>query len=129
MDPPPLTDKDDFKRAVRRYVESTDWVTFADLHKRFARDSREETQIELPGRRVVWSGLPRAMIDAVLELLDEGLLAAVPGHKSAYVKDGRVLKLPVERTVPPEGHEEPHWYPVLLRPIEAVRRERADAGD
>ena len=126
MDAPPLSEKSDFKRAVLAYVETTDWVTFADLHKRFARDAREPTQIELPGRRVVWSGLPRAMIDAILELLDEGRLAAVPGHKSAYAKDGRVLKLPVERTVPPEGHAEPHWYPVLLRPIAAVRGEREE---
>ena len=129
MNPPTLADKADFKRAVRQYVEATDWVTFADLHKRFARDAREPTQIELPGRRVVWSGMPRAMIDAILELLDEGRIAAVPGHKSAYVKDGRVLKLPVERTVPPEGHAEPHWYPVLLRPIEAIRLEPDDAQD
>ena len=119
-DEPPVLEKDAYKRAIRAYVEATDWVTFADLHKRFAGDARFDTEMALPGKRVVWSGLPRPMIAAILELLDERALAAVPGHKSAYVKDGRVLKLPVEKSVPSGGHDEPHWYPVLLRPMRAA---------
>lgn len=119
--------KDVFRQQVLDYVRSTDYVTFADLHIRLVGDAREPNEIALPGRRIVWSGMPRALFDAILELLDEGLLASVPGHKSAYVHDGRVLSLPVEKTIPPEGHAEPHWFPVLLRPIEAVLAER-DGG-
>ena len=116
--------KDAYKSEVLAYVTETDFVSFAALHKRLAGDAREETQIALPGNRIVWSGLPQPLIAAILELLDEGALAAVPGHRSHYVKDGRVLKLPVEKTIPPEGHAEPHWFPVLLRPMDAVREEQ-----
>ncbi len=118
-----MTSKDEYKAAIREHVEATDWVSFAELHKRFAGDVNYDTRMELPGNRVVWTGLPHPMIDAVFELLDEGALAAVPGHKSAYVRAGRVLDLPVEKTIPPEGHAEPHWYPVLLRPMKAVHEE------
>jgi hypothetical protein len=36
-----------------------------------------------------------------------------------------VLKLPVERRA--EAHAEPHWFPVLLRPMEAMLADEADA--
>lgn len=118
-----MKSKDEYQAAILEYVDATDWVSFAELHRRFAGDANFETQIALPGNRVVWSGLPLPMIEAVLALLEEGALAAVPGSKSAYVRAGRVLKLPVEKACPPEGHAEPHWYPVLLRPMKAVREE------
>ena len=112
---------------VLAYVREHDWVSFAALHREFAGDAREETQIELPGNRVIWAGMPHPLIDAILALLDEGALAALPGHKSAYKKDGRVLNLPVEKTPPREAHPEPHWFVVLLRPMEAVREEEASS--
>ena len=103
------------------HIRKNDWVSFAALHRHFAPDARESTEIVLPGNRVVWRGMPQPLFDAVLELVEEGRVAAVPGHKSAYKKDGRVLTLPVEKAIPPAGHAEPHWFPVLLRPIEAVQ--------
>ncbi|MEE2704299.1 MAG: hypothetical protein VX614_09805 [Myxococcota bacterium] len=112
--------KERYKSEVLAYVTGTDWVSFADLHKRFAPDAREATEIVLPGNRVVWRGMPQPLFDAVLELVEQGQLAAVPGHRSAYKKDGRILKLPIEKSIPPEGHAEPHWFPVLLRPAQAA---------
>lgn len=109
---------------VLAYVRERDFVTFAALHKHFAGDAREETQILLPGNRVVWAGAPAILFDAVLALLERGALASIPGHKSAYKRDGRVLDLPVEKAPPREPHAVPHWFPVLLRPMEAVRAER-----
>lgn len=110
---------------ILAYVRERDFVTFAALHKHFAGDAREGTEIVLPGNRVIWAGLPRPVIDAVLGLLDAGRLASIPGTKAAYRRDGRVLKLPVERR--PEFHDEPHWFPVLLRAMEAVLADEADA--
>jgi hypothetical protein len=118
--------KADYKAAVRSEVERDDWVTFAALHKRLAGDAREETEIVLPGNRVIWTGMPRELFDAILELLDEAVLAAKPVHSSAYKRDGRVLSLPIEKTIPPEGHTEPHWFPVALRPMAAVLAEEPD---
>jgi hypothetical protein len=115
-----------YKAAVRAQVERDDWVTFAALHKRLAGDAREATEIVLPGNRVIWAGMPRALFDAILELLDEAVLAAKPVHPSAYRRDGRVLSLPVEKTIPSEGHAEPHWFPVALRPMAAVLAEESD---
>ena len=109
------------------YVREHDFVTVAARHKHFAGDAREETEIVLPGNRVIWAGLPRPLIDAVLGLLDAGRLASIPGTKAAYRRDGRVLKLPIERR--PEAHAEPHWFPVLLRPMEAVLADEADEAD
>ncbi len=123
---PEILDKNEYKATVLAYVAERDYVSFAALHRHFAGDAREETQIALPGNRIVWTGLPRPLIDAVLELLEAGELAAVPCHKSHYARDGRVLSLPVEKTIPPDGHAEPHWYPVVLRPMQAVLAEEAD---
>jgi hypothetical protein len=117
---------DDLKAAILAFVRERDYVTFAALHKHFAGDAREPTEIALPGNRVVWAGLPKPVIDAVLELLAAQALAAVPGSKGAYRHDGRVLDLPVERRPPP--HPSPHWFPVLLRPMEAVRAEQEAEG-
>lgn len=111
--------KESYRSQVLTYLRKTDWVTFADLHRRFAGDANEPTEIVLPGNRVVWRGMPQTLLDAIVELVEEGRLAAVPGHRSAYKKDGRILKLPVEKAIPPEGHSEPHWFPVLLRPLDA----------
>jgi hypothetical protein len=108
------------KERIVRFVDERDWVTFALLHRHFAGDAREPTELAMPGNRVVWSGLPEPIADAVLELLDEGRLAALPGTKGAYRRDGRVLRLPVERHLPEQGHSEPHWFPVLLRSARAV---------
>lgn len=114
------------KPAVLAFVRERDFVTFAALHRHFAGDAREPTEIVLPGNRVIWAGLPKPVIDAVMELLEEGALAAVPGSRGDYRRDGRVLSLPVERRPPP--HDEPHWFPVLLRPIEAMREAPDDAA-
>ncbi|MEN8162222.1 MAG: hypothetical protein ABFS41_19280, partial [Myxococcota bacterium] len=76
----------------------------------------------------VWAGLPKPVIDAVLALLDGERLAAIPGSLAAYRRDGRVLKLPVEKRPPREPHAEPHWFPVLLRPMERVLEEEREAS-
>ena len=112
--------------ALLAFVREHDYVTFAALHKHFAGDAREPTEIALPGNRVIWAGLPKPLIDAVLALLDQRRLAAIPGNLAAYRRDGRVLKLPVEKRPPREPHAEPHWFPVLLRPMELVQAEEAE---
>jgi hypothetical protein len=118
------TSPETLQEQILAFVRERDFVTFAALHKHFAGDAREDTEIVLPGNRVIWAGLPLPIIEAVLALLDAGRLASIPGNKAAYRRDGRVLKLPLERRAGP--HAEPHWFPVLLRPMEAVV---ADAED
>jgi len=115
--------------AVLAFVREHDYVTFAALHKHFAGDAREDTEIALPGNRVIWAGLPKPVIDAVLALLDAGRLAAIPGNLAAYRRDGRVLSLPLEKRPPSEPHAEPHWFPVLLRPMEAVLAEQDETDE
>ncbi len=116
----------DLEARVLAYVREHDFVTFAALHRHFAGDAREPTEIVLPGNRVVWAGAPRALFDAVQALLERGALASIAGSRAAYVRDGRVLALPVERHPPREPHAEPHWFPVLLRPMEAVLAEQEE---
>jgi hypothetical protein len=110
--------------AILAFVRERDYVTFAALHKHFAGDARDETEIVLPGNRVIWAGLPLDVIHAVLALLEQGRLASIPGTKAAYRRDGRVLGLPIERRAEP--HDEPQWFPVLLRAMEVVMAEEAE---
>jgi len=118
-----VTSAEDLEAQVLRYVREHDYVTFAALHKHFAADAREQTEIALPGNRVVWAGMPKPLVDAILALLEAEALAAIPGHPSAYRRDGRVLALPVEKVLASAPHTEPHWFPVLLRPMETVLAE------
>lgn len=116
-----MSEAADLQERILAFVRERDFVTFAALHKHFAGDAREDTEMVLPGNRVIWAGLPLPIIEAVLALLDQGRLASIPGNKAAYRRDGRVLKLPIEKRV--EAHAEPHWFPVLLRTMDAVLAE------
>lgn len=111
---------------ILAFVRERDFVTFAALHKHFAGEAREQTEIVLPGNRVIWAGLPLPIIEAVLALLDRGRLASVPGNKAAYRRDGRVLSLPIEKRAEP--HDEPQWFPVLLRTMAAVLADETDGA-
>lgn len=111
---------------ILAFVRERDFVTFAALHKHFAGDAREDTEMVLPGNRVIWAGLPLPIIEAVLALLDEGRLASAPANVAAYRRDGRVLSLPIARR--PEAYAEPHWFPVWLRPMEAALADAEDGG-
>ena len=119
----------ELRDAIYAYVEAHDFVTFAALHKEFAGDAREPTEISLPGNRIIWLGLPKPVIDAVLGLLAEGILAAIPGHVAAYRRDGRVLPLAVEKYPPREPHDPAKWLPVLLRTMEAARADAPEDED
>ena len=111
----------ELREAIYAFVEEHDFVTFAALHKEFAGDAKESTEISLPGNRIIWLGLPKPVIDAVLGLIAEGDLAAIPGHVAAYRRDGRVLPLPVEKRPPKEPHAQAKWLPVLLRTMDAAK--------
>lgn len=111
------------QRAILDFVAARDFVSFAALHKHFAGDARANTEIALPGNRIVWRGLPQPIIAAVLALLNSGALAAIPGNIAAYRRDGRVLPLPVEKSPAQAPHAEPRWFPVLLRPMASVLAE------
>lgn len=113
------------KRDILHFVGARDFVSFAALHKHFAGDARANTEIALPGNRIIWRGLPQPVIAAVLALLEEGALAAIPGNLAAYRRDGRVLPLPVEKSPAQAPHAQPRWFPVLLRTMETVRAEAA----
>jgi hypothetical protein len=78
-----MTDAE-LRAAIFAYVEEHDFVTFAAIHKEFAGDARESTEISLPGNRIIWLGLPKPVIDAVTGMIAEGILAAIPGHIAAY---------------------------------------------
>jgi hypothetical protein len=114
---------------VLAFVRERDFVTFAALHAHFAGDAREPTEIALPGNRVIWAGLPKPLVDAVLALLEQGRLAAIPGNLAAYRRDGRVLSLPLEKRPPQQPHATPHWFPVLLRDMAAVVAEQPDESE
>ena len=116
----------ELRDAIYAFIEEHDFVTFAALHREFAGDARENTEISLPGNRIIWLGLPKPVIDAVLGLLADGILSAIPGHVAAYRRDGRVLRLAVEKYPPKEPHAKAKWLPVLLRTMEAAK---ADAPE
>src|SRR5262245_62762834 len=112
--PPPLSPG---AQAVLDYIRAQDWVTYAEIKKVLA------PYIQVAGNGGVamgdfanvtlWSGVSRAFVDTVNEVLRTQLVARQPVSVISYLCDGTSLTLPLAKRL--RAYAKPHWLPVCFR--------------
>ncbi len=117
-----------FEEAVMAYVRAYDWVTFAELCRKFEPflESRGGFSIQstLIPNLFFWYGLSDDFSEIILHLLHEKRIYYHPGQWLTYLADGEVLRMPlVQRKPGRQGFKKPHWLPVCLRvvPLPGIR--------
>jgi hypothetical protein len=108
---------------VLDYIRSQDWVTYAEIEKVLA------PYIQVAGTGGVamgdfanvtlWSGVSRAFVDTVNEVLHTQLVGRQPVSVISYLLDGTSLTLPLAKRL--RAYAKPHWLPVCFRPIERCK--------
>lgn len=111
-----------FEEAVVEYVRAYDYVTFAELCRKF--EPFMETrggfsiQSDMVPNLFFWYGLSDDFSEIMLCLLHEKRLYYHPAQWLTYLADGAVLTIPlVQRKPGKQGFKKPHWLPVCLRVI------------
>jgi hypothetical protein len=108
---------------VLDYIGAQDWVTCAEIEKVLA----PYIQVKGDGgvamgdfaNVALWSGVSRAFVDTVNEVLRTQLVGRQPVSVMSYLLDGTYLTLPLARRL--RAYAKPHWLPVCFRPIERCK--------
>jgi hypothetical protein len=84
------------KERVRQYVYDTDHVSFAELGNRFGDHFKGgDREISKGENIIVWSGMSQEGAQAIVELLEEGIVALAPASTLIYLCDGAMPSLPI----------------------------------
>lgn len=97
-------------------IETSDWVTFAELKNRFGGHFGGNLCLELPGNVVLWPGIKPEFCDVLDRLIKAKKIHYVPASYLTYFHDGAVPRMPIAKRPPKGGYKKPHWIPVCLRP-------------
>lgn len=103
--------------ALARRPEGT---TFAEIHDRLEQegiDPRGNATLELRRNDVLWQGCSAVVAGVLLQLIHERRVFLWPAHWLAYVADGAWPTLPIAKQPPPNGYDQPHWLPAVLRAL------------
>jgi len=101
------------------YVETRDWVTYAELTRRYGEQAKGDYQHHMPSMNIIfWPGMSEKFVEA-LEALSQSKPKRIHPHPSSllvYLIDGGMLELPLARRPPKNGYKKPHWAPMSFRP-------------
>jgi hypothetical protein len=116
--PEPCLTLEEMKEDILRYIEHYDWVTIAEMIRRYEDQAEGENQWEAESDKniVFYTGLSEKLINALRELLREKKAHLHPASWLAYMLDGGALTLPLAQKPPRGGYRKPHWMPVCFRP-------------
>jgi hypothetical protein len=105
--------------AIAAYVQHYDWVTFAELCRRFESYTATagNTALELRPNVVVWVGMSETFAAAITTLIGERRVFMHPCATLSYMIDGGMLTMPLAKDPPPAGYTRPRWLPVALRVV------------
>jgi hypothetical protein len=128
-----LAEQGQLADAIVEYVRTYDWVTFAELQRRFEpfMPVRGDASIRIACDNVViWSGMSPEFVNLVLELVYSGRVFVHAASWLAYFLDGATLRLPLVRRPPTRAYKRPHWLPVclLVPPPKNKGRERCNVN-
>lgn len=112
------TDGAPLKERILQYIEHNDYVTFAELNRRFGNaftSGGHAIYLSEPRNIVVWVNMTEEASAAIMELLSEQQIWMRPASSILiYAVDGCMLRMPLARQA--RRYKEPHWFPVTLRP-------------
>jgi hypothetical protein len=108
------------KEDIWDYVQRTDYVSFAELDRRFGETYEMDGDygIELGAlpNAWVWSGMSEEYAQAIIELRNEGRIQYESASELVYFFDGGMLQMPIARRLRKDGYMQPRWLPVTIRP-------------
>lgn len=122
------------KEQVLAYIKETDYVTFAELQRRFPEFRDGDFSLSARENHILWVNMTEDAVNAITQLREEGLIVATPSQMLTYLIDGMTLTFPLAKGA--RAYKKPHWAPVVWRPSERisgqtrriVNRARHDAG-
>ena len=103
--------------AIEAYIRHYDWVTFAELQRKFAEYFPTRGDFEIEGsfaNVILWTGLDREFAEAIERLGKSERIAYAPASRLTYLIDGQTLSLPIVKQA--RSYKQPHWLPVCFRP-------------
>lgn len=116
-----LARRGEVKEAVLAYVQTYDWVTFAELQNHLEPYCPVEGNvgIEFVHNAVIWCDMSQELADVCTSLMNEKALFLHPANIFSYMADGRMLTLPLARRKPrgQTGYKQPRWFPCCLRTV------------
>src|SRR5882724_547812 len=97
-------------QALLDYIRANDWVTYAEIEHILAPYITVEGDggIELADfeNMALWSGVSRAFVDVVNEVLQTHLVCREPVPILPYMTDGKYLTLPLAKSL--RAYAKPH---------------------
>jgi len=104
------------KDEILEYVQSRDWVSFAELQRLNGFKAEKGLVVEHGtfDNVLLWVGVSEEACQALADLTKEGKIHWMPGHWLSYAADGQMLKLPLAKRA--RNYTKPHWLPVFYRP-------------
>ena len=112
----PVLSIEQMKQDILWYVAQYDYVSLAELARRYGAQAQGDHAIEIQENLLIWANISGTFSDALLQLRKEGAIHIHPSSVLVYFVDGMTLKFPIAKRPPPGGYKEPHWIPVTLRP-------------
>lgn len=114
--PKPDLTVEEMKADILQYVEAYDWVSIAELARRYDSQVRGDYSWGIPSANIILYGnLSEKMVSALEGLLRERKVHLHPAAILTYLIDGGIIRLPLARKPPVGGYKKPHWLPVCLR--------------
>jgi len=109
---------EEFKSDICQYVRFMDWVSFAEMRRRYGSQAQGEYTLRLPRfpNIILFEGLSYIFCSAISDLLIEKKIHPHGSSPLVYLIDGMEIQLPLAKRKPLSGdYKRPHWLPVTFR--------------
>lgn len=108
---------EDFKEDICLYIRRYDWVSVAELKRRYDKegDGTHALTLDRHPNVLVYANLSELLTQALIELLKGGQIHAHPAHALTYMIDGGLMQLPLAKRISEQDYRKPHWLPLCFR--------------
>ena len=109
---------EEFKEDICLYVKLYDWVSIAEMKRRYGSQAQGEYALTLPHSPniLLFSGVSELFCKALSDVIAEKRIHPHGSSTLTYLIDGEILRLPLAKRKPARGdYKTPHWLPVTFR--------------